>query len=85
MSPPLTSNLSSANLSPPSSSNMPPPPNHRANRAERSIRTGKNHFIAVLSSCHITFPPNRWSDLLPASELTLNHLRHSSLDPNLSA
>jgi hypothetical protein len=28
-----------------------------------------------LSACHITFPPNRWPDLLPATELTLNHLR----------
>ena len=62
-----------------------PPQNHRANRAERSIRTGKNHFLSVLSACHITFPPNRWPDLLPATELTLNHLRSSSLDPLLSA
>ena len=39
----------------------------------------------MLSSAHITFPPNRWSDLLPVSELTLNHLRPSALDPSLSA
>jgi hypothetical protein len=64
---------------------MSPPQNLRANRAERAIRTGKNHFLAVLSACHITFPPNRWPDLLPATELTLNHLRSSSIDPILSA
>jgi hypothetical protein len=62
-----------------------PPNNHRANKAERSIRTGKNHFLSVLSSAHITFPPDRWCDLLPATELILNTMRHSALDPSLSA
>jgi hypothetical protein len=39
---------------------------YRANKAERSIRTGKNHFLFVLSSAHITFPHDRWCDLLPS-------------------
>jgi hypothetical protein len=38
-----------------------------------------------MSSCHATFPPNRWPDLLPSSELTLNHLRPWALYPTLSA
>ncbi len=38
-----------------------------------------------MSSCHATFPPNCWPDLLPQSELTLNHLRPWSLNPTLSA
>ncbi len=62
---------------PPIHFQLVPPFNHRANKAERSIRTGKNHFLSVLSAAHITFPPNRWSDLLPITELTFNHLRSS--------
>ena len=42
---------------------------HRSNKAERAIQTAKNHFIAVLSSTHITFPPDRWLKLLPLTEL----------------
>ncbi len=34
-----------------------PPNQHRTNPAERAIRTGKNHFLAVLSAAHISFPP----------------------------
>jgi hypothetical protein len=62
-----------------------PPNNHRANKAERSIRTGKKHFLSVFSSDHITFTPDRWCDLLPATELTLNTMRLSALDPSMSA
>jgi hypothetical protein len=45
-----------------------PPNNHRSNKAERAIQTAKNHFIAVLSSIHITFPPDRWPKLLPLAD-----------------
>jgi hypothetical protein len=62
-----------------------PPNNHRSNKAERAIQTTKNHFIAVLSSTHITFPPDRWPKLLPLAELTLNHLRKWHPNPSLSA
>ena len=71
---------------PPIHFQLAPPFNHRANKAERSIRTGKNHFLSILSAAHITFPPNRWSDLLPITELTLNHLRpFFTPNPSLSA
>ncbi len=43
------------------------PNQHRTNPAERAIKTAKNHFIDVLASVHISFPPDRWSDLLPLS------------------
>ena len=62
-----------------------PPQNHRSLPAERSIQTAKNHIISVISSCHVTFPPNRWPDLLPQSELTLNTLLPWSPNPALSA
>jgi hypothetical protein len=62
-----------------------PPNQHRTNPAERAIRTGKNHFLSVLSAAHISFPPNRWHALLPLTQLTLNHMRPFALDPSISA
>jgi hypothetical protein len=62
-----------------------PPNNHRSLPAERGFRTSKNHIIAVLSSCHVVFPSNRWPDLRPLIELTLNHLRPWHPNPSLSA
>ena len=66
----LTSFFVSVNLS----YQYVPPFNHRSNPAERAIRTAKNHVISIFSSAHITFPPNRWHDLLSQAELTLNHM-----------
>ena len=62
-----------------------PPLNHRSLPAEQAIRTAKNHVISVLSSVHISFPHNRWPDLLPQAELSLNTLRSWKPDPSLSA
>jgi hypothetical protein len=52
-----------------------PPLVHRVNKAECAVQTAKNHLISVLSSAHITFPPDRWPKLLASAELSLNHLR----------
>lgn len=62
-----------------------PPHNHRANKAERAIRTFKNHFIAMLATTDPNFPLCMWDELLPQAELTLNTLRSSALTPFLSA
>ena len=62
-----------------------PPSNHRANPAERSIRTAKNHFISLLSATHPSFPSDLWHKLLPIAELTLNHLRPWTPRPTISA
>ena len=62
-----------------------PPHNHRANAAERAIRTFKNHFIALLSSTDPDFPLNLWDRLIPQAVLTLNLLRASRSDPAKSA
>ncbi len=70
---------------PPFSFQHVPPQNHRTNPVERAIRTAKNHFIVVLASAHVTFPPARWHLLLPITELTLYHMRGFSLDPTISA
>ena len=62
-----------------------PPHIHRRNAAERAIRTFKNHFIAILCSLDQQFPLNLWDKLLPQALITLNLLRGSRINPNLSA
>lgn len=62
-----------------------PPGNHRANRAERAIRTFKNHFIAAVNGLPASFPPGQWDRLLPQIELTLNLLRPCVSRPSISA
>ena len=61
------------------------PNNHRQNPAERDIRTFKNHFIATLCTTDPTFPLSQWDRLLPQAELTLNLMRESPLQRNLSS
>jgi hypothetical protein len=62
-----------------------PPGNHRANAAERAIQTWKDHFISVLSTVDPDFPMEAWDKLVPQAELTLNLLRASTLNPDISA
>jgi len=58
---------------------------HRRNAAERAIRTWKNHFMAGLASLNPRFPVRYWSHLIKQSEMTLNLLRQSRINPKLSA
>ena len=62
-----------------------PPHQHRRNKAERDIRTYKNHFIAALAGVDPNFPMMAWDELLPQIETTLNLLRPSSAHPRMSA
>jgi hypothetical protein len=62
-----------------------PPKEHRANSAERAIRTFKNHFISTLCTVDSNFPLSEWDRLLPQTLLTLNLLRSSRIHPSLSA
>lgn len=62
-----------------------PPHNHRANRAERAIRTAKNHIVASICSAPIHCPLSLWTDFLPQMELTLNTLRPYAPNPNIFA
>ena len=64
---------------------LAPPHAHRRNAAERAIRTFKNHFVAGLCSLHPDFPLPLWDRLLEQAELTMNLLRGSRMNPNLSA
>lgn len=68
-----------------SSYQLVPPAVHRANAAERAIRTFKNHFIAGLSSVDPNFPLYLWDRLIEQALLTLNLMRTSRINPKLSA
>ena len=61
------------------------PDNHRTNYAERAIQTFKAHFIAILSGTDPSFPPDCWDLLIEQAVITLNHLRQSRQQPQLSA
>lgn len=58
---------------------------HRANKAERAIQTFKNHFKSGLASVNPDFPSSQWDRLLPQAEMTLNMLRRSRINCNISA
>ena len=62
-----------------------PPHQHRRNKAERAIRTFKNHFIAMLAGVHPSFPMHAWNQLLDQAEITVNMLRPATNHPRMSA
>ena len=61
-----------------------PPNNHRTLKAERMIRTAKNHLIATWSGMDPDFPSASWDDTIEAAELTLALTRKSGV-PGVSA
>ena len=50
---------------------------HRRNKAERAIRTYKNHHVATVAGFDKDCPLELWSDAADQIELTLNLLRDS--------
>eukprot|EP00957_Ditylum_brightwellii_P044649 3384943-Ditylum_brightwellii.AAC.1 len=64
---------------------LAPPHVHRTNAAERAIQTFKDHFIAGLCNVHPQFPSQLWDHLLPQACMTLNMLRPSRINPQISA
>ena len=64
---------------------LTPARNHKRNTAERAIQVFKNHFISGFCSVDPKFPLKLWDKLLPQAEITLNLLRPSRVNPNLSA
>ena len=62
-----------------------PPGIHRRNAGERAIRTYKNHLIAGLATTHPDFPLSLWDYLIEQSNITINLLRGSRMNPKLSA
>ena len=64
---------------------MVPPYINSRNIAERAIRTLKSHFLSTLAGIAPTLPKNLWDLLLPQTEITLNILRKSTLNPKILA
>jgi hypothetical protein len=60
------------------------PHSHRVNAAERAIQTFKDAFIAALATIDCKFPLQLWDKLAPQVQDTLNLLRTSQINPNLS-
>ena len=57
---------------------------HRRNAAESAIQTFKAQFIVILCGTDPKFPLNLWVKFLPQAEITLNLMRNSCGNPNLS-
>ena len=51
---------------------------HRRNKAERAIRTYKNHFIATLAGVDKECPVELWPDFMEQIGLTINLFRSAS-------
>jgi hypothetical protein len=58
---------------------------HCQNRAECTICTFKDHFLAILASVDSAFTPYLWDLLLPQAEFILNLLWQAMLNPRISA
>ena len=61
------------------------PSDHRINPAERAMQVVKAHFISVRACTNASFPKNQWDPLPPHTEFTLNSLRPSKINKNISA
>jgi hypothetical protein len=61
------------------------PHNHHVNTTERAIQTFKDAFIATLATTDCDFPLQLWDKLAPQVQDTLNLLRASRINPDISA
>ena len=61
-----------------------PPDIHRHNAAERAIRTFRVRFLSILAGIAPDFLRFLWDHLLSQTEMTLNFLRKSTLNPTKS-
>ena len=62
-----------------------PSSTHRRLRAERAIRSWKNHFLATLATADAELPKNIWDEFIAQAELTLAHLRAYTINPAISS
>ena len=61
------------------------PHNHQVNAAKCTIQMFKDHFISALATTDSEFPLQLWDRLTPQVENTLNLMRASRINPNMSA
>ena len=52
-----------------------PPNSHRRNKAERAMRTMKNHLISTYATAHDNCPLFLWDEALSQANITVNLLR----------
>ena len=64
---------------------LTPKDKHSRNAAEQRIQIFKDHLIAGLASTQPDFPLNRWDRLIDQCNITLNLMRASRINPQLSA
>ena len=62
-----------------------PPHIHSRNAAELAIHTFKTDFISTLYGIATNFPNNLWDLMLYQTELTLNLIIQSTINPDISA
>ena len=61
------------------------PHNKGVNAAEQAIQTFKDAFIAALATTDSNFPIQLWNKLTSQVQDTLNMMRASRVNPNISA
>jgi hypothetical protein len=61
------------------------PHNHCVNHTERAIQTFKNWFIGTLGTTDANFPIQLWDKLASQVQDSINLLRQSRVQPNISA
>ena len=64
---------------------LAPPDDHQQNRAEKSIQTWKDHFVAVLSGTAPTFALHLWCQITPQAKRQLLLLRQTKFNPKVNA
>jgi hypothetical protein len=62
-----------------------PTTSHRRNKAERAMRTIKNHLTSMMATADPLFPEYLWDEMLLQAEITVNMLRPSANDMKKSA
>ena len=61
------------------------PHNHRVNAAEPTVKAAKYHTIAGRATVNITCPLRLWCEFVPQIQDTLNMMRTSRRNSNISA
>ena len=59
-------------------------PHNHLNPAKCAIQTFKDHFISALATTNSEFPLQLWDTLTSQVETTLNLMRASCINPNIS-
>ena len=59
--------------------------NHNTNAAEPAVKTARYHIISHIATMDVSCPIQLWSEMIPQIQDTLNMLRTSRNDNNLTA